>query len=163
MLGLTLALVTGSAVEYATHRLLHGPLKNTRMGRAHMAHHQTNVGQGLWGDLKDYAAFAVVLGPPGFLMGWQFGLEWCLGACLYVVFVAVAHNLAHRGIGFGFHGRHHKRPSGNFGVVTPVWDWLCGTRDEARLSRRAVIVGQLPVRGPVAEVAAGRPAEKPAT
>ncbi len=101
-----------------------------------MAHHKMNEGQSLWGDFQDYAPITLLVGPllfippliPGLEGTIELGIGWFVGAWVWTFLVALAHNLSHTGKWpLAFHTLHHERPMGDYGVTTPLWDWIFGT------------------------------------
>lgn len=132
-------------VEYLLHRFSfhrsHGkePWKSFHSG-LHMAHH------------RDVEAADLILAPPfvGFLLGpAELAAFWLLSGSLATALLLEAglflgyflyewvHYSAHFGQARGplmkywkaYHLKHHfKDPRGNFGVTSPLWDWIFGSR-----------------------------------
>lgn len=142
-------LVVFSFVEYAVHRwLLHSP--KSALFYLHDAHHQ---------DPKKISAF---LFPTSFLLLMPL---WCLltlglhlaTASYFLVGLSggyfyfdtlhhMEHNTRINQLPFrwlkkkwAFHSVHHRGGRGNFGVITPVWDYAFGTHYQV-LKRRAPLV-----------------------
>jgi sterol desaturase/sphingolipid hydroxylase (fatty acid hydroxylase superfamily) len=137
-----LGLLLFSFIEYAFHRwLLHGKVRFLVDG--HRAHHDNPQG---------YDSLPFFL--PGLILVALAGVLACLipasRALLLIGTVALgyaAYGLSHfilhrhrfrRGIGrswAGSHHVHHFRTDTNFGVTTPLWDVLLGTRHVAKHRR----------------------------
>lgn len=126
------AFVFSSFVEYWVHRLMHA---NARVGQRHRDHHRRNEGQGVVWEFLDYVKGASLAMLPFFLVSWQAGLGWLLGALAYAIFSAYAHQLQHENptkcfwMKMPVHYIHHKHNMWhhNFGLGVDWWDHLFGT------------------------------------
>lgn len=134
LLGIGLAILVSSLVEYWLHRLMHWQ-PDSRLGDRHRDHHRRNEGQGVLGEFRDYvkgSAIAMLL--PLFLDR-TFGLSWLIGALGYALFSAYAHQLQHENaihcgwMAMPVHYVHHKYGMWhhNFGLGVDWWDRLFGT------------------------------------
>jgi sterol desaturase/sphingolipid hydroxylase (fatty acid hydroxylase superfamily) len=125
------AVVVGSLVEYWGHRLMHAGL----MRETHIGHHQDGTGQGCWPEFVGYLRGSAVILPTGFLHSMRAGLGFAVGSILYAACAAYAHQLQHERPADCFwlrrpvHFLHHSEGmwAHNFGITTPLWDWVFGT------------------------------------
>lgn len=134
----TVAIVAGlfvfSFIEYAFHRwLFHGPV--ALFERGHTLHHQRPLG---YDSLPFFFSPVVVL-----LLAAVLAALMPVGAALYLAgaialgyaLYGYAHFIVHR---YRFHNAawrawvrihniHHAHPDKNYGVTTPLWDFVLGT------------------------------------
>lgn len=120
--------VAWTFAEYWIHRLVfHGPTRFEPMHQMHHALPKDMIGVASWGT---FAGFAVV---------WLlFGASFCAGFIFgYLAYCAIHVRMHHgdrtrfsRYVNFMFqhHAGHHRGGSGNFGVTTPIWDFVFGTK-----------------------------------
>jgi len=132
-----------SFIEYLFHRwIFHGPESMYRRG--HDAHHRDPRG---YDALPFFLPSAILLGLTLLFALVMPGSHACLlgGA---IAFGYVGYGLSHFVIHAtrfrqpwlrhwaARHHIHHHHPDGNFGVTTPLWDHLLGTRYEGRKTPR---------------------------
>ena len=136
-------LLAFSFIEYVFHRwIFHGPESMYRRG--HDAHHQ---------DPHGYDALPFFL-PSAILLGLTLMFAIVMPAshaCLLggsIAFGYVAYGLSHFAIHAtrfrlpwmrqwaAHHHVHHHNPHGNFGVTTPLWDYVLGTRYQRKSRSR---------------------------
>lgn len=136
-------LLAFSFIEYLFHRwIFHGPESMYRRG--HDAHHRDPLG---------YDALPFFL-PSAILLGLTLAFAIVMPAsraCLLggsIAFGYVAYGLSHFAIHAtrfrmpwmrqwaANHHVHHHHPHGNFGVTTPLWDYVLGTRYERKSQSR---------------------------
>lgn len=124
-----------SFMEYCCHRwLFHGPLRLIAQG--HTAHHGNPLGY----DSLPFFLPALVLfgliGVCGLLMPERDALLLASGIAFGYVTYGLSHFVIHH-IRFrhglirrwaAYHHIHHYHPDRNFGVTTPLWDVVLGTR-----------------------------------
>ena len=123
-------IAVGTFVEYWGHRLMH----RWRWGH-HAQHHQHNQGQGWLGEFRDYALPSTSLAWVGFLVSFEAGVGFALGALAYASLAAYAHQVQHERPGKVFwmpqpiHAVHHYHSewNHNFGITVDVWDRVFGT------------------------------------
>lgn len=130
-----LGLVVFSFVEYCFHRwLFHGPVRV--LEQSHRKHHQTPLAFDALpfflpplGMLTTAAVLALVL-PTSFALLLSSGLA--AGYAAYGLSHTIIHNVRFRHSlprrWAAAHYIHHHHPNANFGVTTPLWDILLGTR-----------------------------------
>jgi sterol desaturase/sphingolipid hydroxylase (fatty acid hydroxylase superfamily) len=126
------AFITGSFVEYWVHRLMHA---SSRFGKRHTDHHRRGEGQGVGREFLDYVKGSIVAMGLPFLLSWQIGLAWLLGALIYAAFSAYAHQLQHENptrcfwMKMPVHYIHHKYGMWhhNFGLGVDWWDHVFRT------------------------------------
>lgn len=136
-LGLCMAagMLAWSLAEYWIHRLLfHGRTPFEPMHQMHHALPKDMIGVATWGTFVGFAAIwlamaalagalAASVATAGFMLGYLF---YC------TIHVSIHHADA---IGFGRYGRlmmrlhhaHHRGGKGNFGVSSPIWDFVFRT------------------------------------
>jgi sterol desaturase/sphingolipid hydroxylase (fatty acid hydroxylase superfamily) len=133
--------VLGSFVEYWIHRLMHLPAtsplgaKTQRLGDRHRDHHRRNEGQGVVWEFLDYIKGSLIVMCLMFLLSWQAGLAWFMGALVFAAFSAYAHQLQHENptkcfwMKMPVHYVHHKYGMWhhNFGLAVDWWDHVFGT------------------------------------
>lgn len=126
------ALLLGSLVEYWLHRGMHERrlLARTFLGRMHARHHAMNTGQGFLLEAADYLKVSALLGWMGFLVSLPVGISFLFGCVAYALVAAYAHQRQHEKKGWmrGIHEEHHRRPKANYGLTTPLWDYVFRTR-----------------------------------
>lgn len=145
LFGMGVAGVAWPALEHLNHYILH-----VDKAPRHTYHHQHS---------RDYPEIRVNLGPmvatmhlsAVALLWWWFSWVTAMGysgtvALLYACYEA-AHESGHfAGENMGWmswavqnshawHWQHHLRPTRNFGVSTPFYDWLAGTADTKMVGR----------------------------
>ncbi len=132
--------ITQSAVAYLVHRfLMHGP---SVAARAHALHHR-HPGREQLDWLSWFGPIAIIFSawPVAWLLGagWPAANAMVAGGCLSYSYFRIIHRLIHsprppRWMAgtLAFHQAHHARPDVNFGVTTPLWDWLMETRGADR-------------------------------
>src|SRR5690606_17849280 len=133
-----LALVAGGVLasfgEYWGHRLLHLPLA---LAEVHREHHRLGAAQGVLREALDYFKGGVPCSLPFAYVLWMHvapsaSVALVLGAALYGVFSAYAHQLQHENphgcswMRMPVHYVHHKynMRRSNFGIAVDVWDRL---------------------------------------
>lgn len=124
---MAVGLFAWTLAEYGIHRMVfHGA---TRFAPMHQVHHELPkdmVGVASWGTFAGFVVIAMLLGGAiciGFMLGY---LAYC------TIHVRMHHgNRQHFGryVSFMFerHARHHRGGKGNFGVSSPIWDFVFGT------------------------------------
>lgn len=128
-----------SLIEYCFHRwLFHGP--EQAMQRGHQQHHVDPHGIGTLPFflppvfLLVLVALSSKLLPIGYALvavGGIAGGYFAYGQCHdWIHRTRFAHPLARRWA--ASHHVHHFHPDRNFGVTTPLWDWVLGTRYSSR-------------------------------
>lgn len=127
LLGIVGGFVAWTFSEYWIHRLIfHGPTPFEPMHQAHHALPKDMIGIASWGT---FAGFGVV---------WLLlGLPFCAGVMLgYLAYCAIHVRMHHgnrvnfsRYVAFMFrhHAGHHRGGQGNFGVSSPIWDFVFRT------------------------------------
>lgn len=120
-----LGAVTWTLVEYAVHRALHHP----RLYRFHQPHHARPDEPGVsWiaSSIIGFSLGAIAWAVPPLIPAFD-GLA--VGYLFYVFMHTTAHLYPKEGVGDApaFHAAHHRRPTVNFGVSTPLWDHLFRT------------------------------------
>ena len=135
VLTIVLGLVVFSLIEYCFHRwLFHGPLRVLK--ESHWKHHQTPLAFDALpfflpplGILVVAAVLALLL-PTSFALLLTGGLA--AGYAAYGLSHAIIHSVHFRRSlprrWAAAHHIHHHHPNANFGVTTPLWDILLGTR-----------------------------------
>jgi sterol desaturase/sphingolipid hydroxylase (fatty acid hydroxylase superfamily) len=126
------AFVVSSLVEYWVHRLMH---KSQKIGQRHWDHHKRNEGQGVLWEFLDYVKGSAIAMLVVFLVSFEAGMSWLLGALTYAVFSAYAHQLQHENprkcfwMKMPVHYVHHKYGmwEHNFGLGVDWWDFVFGT------------------------------------
>ena len=126
------AFIFASFAEYWLHRLMHIFPKQFQF---HVNHHKRNEGQGVLGEFKDYVLGGSLLIFMMFLISWDIGLAWFLGAISYAAFAAYAHQLQHENPTACFwmkmpvHYVHHEYGQWhhNFGLGVDWWDYVFRT------------------------------------
>jgi sterol desaturase/sphingolipid hydroxylase (fatty acid hydroxylase superfamily) len=148
LISFVLTLIFGSFMEYWLHRLMHSWPKFGRDIITHYDHHRRNEGQGVIGEFKDYLKAVVALSWV-ILISRPIGIGFILGACVYAIFSAYAHQLQHDNPSKCFwmkmpvHYVHHKYNQWhhNFGLGVDCWDKVFGTykpmewQEEAELNQ----------------------------
>ncbi len=135
--GFFIAILVGTFVEYAVHRLMH---TGTVLGKKHAHHHQDGHGQGWFGEFKDYFfptfPVSVVVLVVSYFVGYlAFGAGFAIGGTFYAIVAAYAHQVQHERPELVFwlrrpvHYLHHKHKmwKHNFGITVDFWDRLFGT------------------------------------
>ena len=135
VLPILLGLFIFSLMEYCFHRwIFHGSLR--LMVRGHTAHHANPLG---YDSLPFFLPTLILLGLLGvcmLLMSAGDALLLCCGIAFGYVIYGLSHFVIHH-IRFhnpllrrwaAYHHIHHYHPDRNFGVTSPVWDILLGTR-----------------------------------
>ena len=134
-LTIVLGLFLFSFMEYCFHRwLLHGPVRLMEQG--HMAHHKSPLD---YDSLPFFLPALILLGlTAGFVLVMPAGQAFLLAGTLlfgYVIY-GFNHFIIHH-VRFrrplarkwaAYHHIHHYHPDRNFGVTTPLWDIILGTR-----------------------------------
>ena len=139
VLTILLGLLLFSIIEYAFHRwLFHGPVKV--MSRGHQAHHENPLG---YDSLPFFFPALILLTLTGvlvWLMPASFALLLTGVITLSYVTYGLSHFIIHHHL-FHYilarkwaanHHIHHYHADANFGVTTPLWDILLGTRYKRR-------------------------------
>lgn len=135
--GLLLGWVAGSLIEYLVHRfVLHGP---AFAARVHARHHKA-PGQEQIDPMSYLTPLVIALllwAGLHLLVGVVFANGMLAGLCLQYSWFRAEHRLMHTpghelatGEKARFHRGHHQNTGCNFGVTTPVWDRLFGSRYE---------------------------------
>jgi len=137
--GVALGVLGWTAVEYVVHRWIF----HVAYRREHMAHHQRPkmlIGVPPW---QTALAFAAVFGAAVGATGWAWGSGLFAGMLAgYFGYIAIHERMHHGSLGRAFpgncldrqarrHAAHHHGTEGNFGVTTPLWDFLLGTLKRA--------------------------------
>jgi len=142
MIAITLAaIVSWTLVEYVIHRWLGHDRRFTRrsaFGAEHVAHHADgNHFAPTWKKLVFLLLVLAVVGAPALLLAGPGGLAFAgsfVGAWLVY---EVIHRRMHTSAGIGPYARwirrhhflhHFHDPRRNFGVSSPLWDVILGTR-----------------------------------
>jgi sterol desaturase/sphingolipid hydroxylase (fatty acid hydroxylase superfamily) len=125
--------IFGSFMEYWGHRIIHsirwGP------GITHREHHARGTAQGVFLEFWDYFKFGWLLMWPPFLISLPAGIGWVIGANVFILFSAFAHQLQHEAPEKCFwmrmpvhyvHHAHHQWHH-NFGMALDFWDRVFGT------------------------------------
>jgi sterol desaturase/sphingolipid hydroxylase (fatty acid hydroxylase superfamily) len=126
------AVIVATLIEYFVHRLMHWGIL---YAAGHRYHHQSGDARTYVRDLLDYGAGAALAGWIGFLISVPVGIGWALGAIIYTMLAAYAHQLQHAHVNLVFwmprpvHRIHHAldMTEHNFGVLVDWWDRLFGT------------------------------------
>lgn len=142
-LGLALSVGIGvlawSLAEYWIHRaIFHGSNGFERMHQIHHALPRDMVGVASWGT---FAAFAVLWLVAEVFAGPAIGSAMTAGFMLGYLSYCMIHVRMHHGnrarftryLAFMFehHAGHHRGGSGNFGVSSPIWDFVFNTYRKA--------------------------------
>ena len=141
-LTIALGLFAFSLIEYSFHRwLMHGSVHVLSQG--HLAHHMNPQGYDSLPFFLPGLILLALVGLFNFFMpaGYAFLLTGTIG--LGYVSYGLSHFTIHH---YRFHWHfarnwaanhhiHHRHPETNFGVTTPLWDELIGTRYESDLKR----------------------------
>jgi len=139
---IVLGLVVFSLIEYCFHRwLFHGPVR--ALEESHWKHHQTPLAFDALpfflpplGMLMVAAVLALVL-PTSYALLLSGGLA--AGYAAYGLSHALIHSVRFRHSlprrWAAAHHIHHHHPNANFGVTTPLWDILLGTRYTSKSMR----------------------------
>lgn len=126
-LDLTMGILAWSLVEYWVHRLVfHGKTPFEPMHQMHHALPKDMIGVASWGTFAGFAAICLLFGP-----------SFCAGVMLgYLAYCAIHVRMHHgkrqnfsRYVRFMFdhHAGHHRGGHGNYGVSSPVWDFVFRT------------------------------------
>jgi len=135
VVGFTVALLVGTFVEYAVHRLMHlGKILHKR----HALHHKSGTGQGWLGEFRDYFFPTLPIMFVGFLYSTAAGLGFAAGGAFYAFFAAYAHQVQHENPELVFwlkkpvHHLHHAHNMWrhNFGISVDFWDHVFRTYKE---------------------------------
>ena len=132
------ALLTGTLIEYAVHRLMHC---GKMLRRKHAEHHRDGRGQGWAGEFWDYYVGVLPLILSGSAVAWLVFASpgaaggWAAGGTFYAALAAYAHQLQHEKPELVFwlprpvHHLHHKHHMWrhNFGILVDWWDRVFGT------------------------------------
>jgi 4-hydroxysphinganine ceramide fatty acyl 2-hydroxylase len=133
-----LGLLLFSLIEYSFHRwLLHGPVRFLAEG--HRAHHEKPQG---YDSLPFFLPGLILLALTGLLVGLMpASIAFLLMGTIamgYAVYglshFVLHHHRFHKGLARSWaavHHVHHFRIDTNFGVTTPLWDMIMGTRHVA--------------------------------
>jgi len=133
-----------SFVEYAFHRwLFHGPIAVFEQG--HTRHHEQPLGDDSLpfflpplGMLALAGVLALILSPSNALL---LAAAFASGYTLYGLCHTVIHVRRFRSAGArrwaGAHHVHHHHPHTNYGVTTPLWDIVFGTRRASQSAQRS--------------------------
>ena len=124
--------VFASFCEYWVHRFMH---MNWMLGKVHREHHASGVGQGVALEYVDYLKGSAILMWEPFLYSVPAGCGWLVGANLFALFSAFAHQLQHDNptkcfwMPMPIHHIHHKYKMWhyNFGMAVDWWDRVFGT------------------------------------
>lgn len=129
VLGWTLA-------EYWIHRLVfHGPTRFEPMHQMHHALPKDMIGVASWGTFAGFAAIWLLGFALGYLGYGSFTAGFMLG---YLGYCAIHVRMHHgnrvrfgRYVSFMFdhHAGHHRGGRGNYGVSSPVWDFVFRTKN----------------------------------
>ena len=127
-----IAVLLGTLVEYAVHRLMHS---GKVLGKKHAEHHRDGWGQGWLGEFWDYFLGAAPIMWLGFLHSVPAGIGLAAGGLFYACFAAYSHQLQHEKPDLVFwlprpvHHLHHKHHMWrhNFGISVDWWDRVFGT------------------------------------
>lgn len=142
-----LGLFLFSIIEYSFHRwLFHGSVQF--MAEGHRAHHENPLG---YDSLPFFLPASVLLALTGVLVlfmpaNYAFLLVGTITAS-YAAYGLSHFTIHHHRFHYAFardwaahHHIHHYHPDANFGVTTPLWDILLGTRflyEQAKLKRKS--------------------------
>lgn len=124
--------VFGSLVEYWGHRAMHAW---RWLGKVHWDHHARGTGQGILREYFDYVRGTWWLMLLPFALSLPVGIGWLLGANLFALFSAFAHQLQHQApekvfwMPMPVHYVHHalNQWHHNFGMALDIWDRVFGT------------------------------------
>lgn len=135
VLTILLGLLLFSIIEYAFHRwLFHGPVQI--MSRGHLAHHENPLG---YDSLPFFLPALILLTLTGVLV-WLMPASYAFLLTGVITLSYVTYGLSHFIIHHHLfhyifarkwaanHHIHHYHADANFGVTTPLWDILLGTR-----------------------------------
>lgn len=144
-LGMAVAFIIGTLVEYVVHRLMHA---RVFFYKIHAEHHQVAQGQGWLLEFRDYilpSSPVLILG--GLLFWWLLGLSagigFAFGCLAYAAAAAYAHQVQHEKPELCFwmprpvhHLHHHgKMWHHNFGILVDFWDRVFGTYKRVEFPR----------------------------
>jgi len=122
-----LGIAAWTLAEYWIHRLaFHGPTQFEPMHQMHHAKPKDMIGIASWGTFAGFAIVWLLLGA-SFTAGFMFGyLAYC------IIHVRMHHGSRVRfsryvSFMFDHHAGHHRGGKGNFGVSSPIWDFVFGT------------------------------------
>lgn len=126
------AFLVGSFAEYVVHRMSHFGWVIVDI---HANHHLTNISQGVWREFRGYWLPAVPFMGAGFLVSIWAGIGGVVGATVFALVAAYAHQLSHEAPDLIFwqrvpvHYVHHRygQSEVNFGIAVDWWDRLFGT------------------------------------
>jgi sterol desaturase/sphingolipid hydroxylase (fatty acid hydroxylase superfamily) len=143
ILAFLFAIVLGTFIEYAVHRLMHF---GAFLQRKHAKHHQAGHGQGWLGEFSDYFLPSLLIIWIGFPFSIALGIGFAIGAFVYAGMAAYAHQVQHENPDLVFwlrrpvHHLHHKHKmwKHNFGILVDFWDRVFGTyrREDWQPSKR---------------------------
>jgi dihydroceramide fatty acyl 2-hydroxylase len=144
-LGISVAALAGVAawtlVEYWIHRLVfHGPTPFEPMHQLHHALPKDMIGLASWATFAGFAAIWLVA---AIVCGRHAGAAFTAGLMLgYLAYCAIHVRMHHHRRGDrlsryiavmnAHHAGHHRGGQGNFGVTSPVWDFVFGTYRPSR-------------------------------
>ena len=124
-----------SFAEYWIHRgVFHGPTRFEPMHQQHHALPKDMIGAASWTTFAGFSLFwlaAMICSGQG--IGSMVTAGFMTG---YLVYCTIHVSMHHAGaLGFGRYGRmmmrlhqaHHRGGKGNFGVTSPLWDYVFGT------------------------------------
>jgi len=130
-------------VEYCFHRwLFHGPVPLMEPG--HRKHHENPQGDDALPFFLPPLILLAVAAALSVVLAASHALLLTGGLAAGYTIYALSHGVIHS-TGFRHplgrrwaarHHVHHHRPDRNFGVTTPLWDIILGTRHESRRRRR---------------------------
>lgn len=122
-----LGILAWTLAEYWIHRLVfHGPTRFEPMHQAHHALPKDMIGIASWGTFVGFGAVWILF-EASFTAGFVFGyLAYC------TIHVRMHHGNRSRfsryvNFMFEHHSGHHRGGQGNFGVSSPVWDFVFRT------------------------------------
>lgn len=132
--------VVASFFEYWGHRFMH---KAWLVGQIHRNHHRTGVGQGVLLEYWDYFKWGILFMLLPLLISWRAGIGWFLGANLFTLFSAFAHQLQHDNpqkcfwMRMPIHYVHHRFQMwhDNFGVAVDWWDRIFCTYKPVEITK----------------------------
>jgi dihydroceramide fatty acyl 2-hydroxylase len=130
LLTVGLGVLAWTLAEYWIHRLVfHGP---TRFEAMHQEHHKLPkdlIGVASWGTFAGFFVVWLLAGP-----------SFCAGFMLGYLAYCIIHIRIHHGeranfsryvrYMFTYHAGHHRGGKGNFGVTSPMWDYVFRTKSK---------------------------------
>lgn len=133
--GIGLGMVAWSLAEYWIHRaIFHGKVGLDEMHEMHHALPKDMIGVASWGTFTGFAGVWLVAQTfAGSALGSAITAGFLAGYLFYCTIHVAMHHGGARGFGlYGalmlrLHQAHHRGGKGNFGVSSPIWDFVFGT------------------------------------